>query len=190
MKVRTTVKVRGLATACRMSTASFLLLSSHAFAAPTLKPLNRQHLGWAEVAEIVPQGFPLKAKLDTGADRTSLHAENIEIDDSKIVSFTSRNHRGQVLRLSLPLHSHSKVKNHSSRAEKRPVVELTFCLGSTAIKGPVTLTDRDNYQFPLLIGRDILQFAAIVDSSLQFQSAPDCLSGRPHDKQRDSKSPN
>lgn len=163
----------------RLGTASLiyatsLLLASHAQASPSIELLKRQHLGWAEVAEILPQGFQLKAKLDTGADRTSLHAENVEIKESKTVSFTSRNHRGQTLQLSLPLHSHSKVKNHSSRSERRPVVELTLCLGSTTIKGLVTLTDRENYQFPLLIGRDMLQFAAIVDSSLQFQSKPLC----------------
>jgi len=52
---------------------------------------NKTIMGWLEKVVILPYKIELTAKLDSGADRSSIHARNIEIfekDGAKWVSFT------------------------------------------------------------------------------------------------------
>jgi hypothetical protein len=131
-------------------------------------------LGWREKVLITPHDFEMVAKLDTGADRTSIHAENIKITDGR-VSFVTTNHKGEKLKIVRPLLASTLIKRHGYKSQARPVIKLGFCIGKTYIEGKVSLTNRRRYTTFLLLGREILQYFAVVDPSLEMQhTEPGC----------------
>jgi hypothetical protein len=58
--------------------------------------------------------------------------------------------------------------------EKRPVVEISVCLGSKLFRTPVTLKDRSEMVYPFLVGRSALKGNFIVDASLSKTAQPAC----------------
>jgi hypothetical protein len=144
----------------------------------TTAPVERTRLGWREKVLIAPQNFEMIGKLDTGADRTSIHAQNIVITGEK-VSFETTNFRGERLNIVRPLLSSTLIKRHGYKSQARPVITLGFCIGNKYIEGKVSLTDRSRYSTTLLLGRELLQHLAIVDPSVEMQAPPICPTNTP-----------
>jgi hypothetical protein len=144
----------------------------------TTAPVERTRLGWREKVLISPQNFEMIGKLDTGADRTSIHAQNIVITGDK-VSFETTNFRGDRLNIVRPLLSSTLIKRHGYKSQARPVITLGFCIGNKYIEGKVSLTDRSRYSTTLLLGRELLQHLAVVDPSVEMQVQPTCPTDTP-----------
>jgi hypothetical protein len=109
------------------------------------------------------------AKLDTGADTTSFHAENISYNhDKSEVSFEVY---GQTLRR--PVIRVSKIKTRGAEgkeSEPRPVIEVSISInGSEPIITQANLTNRSNFRYPLLIGRNTLEQGKIIVDSASTQ---------------------
>jgi hypothetical protein len=58
--------------------------------------------------------------------------------------------------------------------EKRPVVEISICLGSKLFRTPVTLKDRSQMIYPFLVGRSALSGNFLVDPSRSKAAQPAC----------------
>ena len=68
----------------------------------------------------------------------------------------------------------ARIKQHSGRAQERPVVELEICVGSISKRVEFTLVSREHFDYPVLLGREALRGAIIVDPSIEDTVAPAC----------------
>ncbi len=127
-----------------------------------------QTAGWIEEVMISPGNLRLQAKLDTGANSSSIHAENISSFTQKgetWVRFDLVNGEGKPVTLERKVHRTVKIKRHKQKSSERPVVLLGICVGDHLEKTEVNLSDRSNYKYPVLIGRMFLSGAFMVDPS-------------------------
>jgi hypothetical protein len=154
-----------------------LLLVVPAYA-DTAKP----RLGWVEYVSLQPWGIRIKAKLDTGAKTSSMHAENLryfERDDEEWVVFTyeaptANSDETHFVTIERPVLRKARIKQRSEDIERRPVVTLEICLNGARHTEQFTLTDRSNFLYPMLLGRRALKEIATVDAGETFVSNSDC----------------
>ena len=136
--------------------------------------------GWAEEVEIGTSRLKMKAKLDTGADTSSLDASKIRRFRSKngdrwIEFLVKDKDSGRRIRYKKRLIRYANIKEHEGPSQRRPVVELEVCLGDHRKVVQVSLVDRSGCQFPMLLGRNALENIALVDSSESFTTRPACV---------------
>ena len=133
-------------------------------------------IGEAEHVVVEPEGILLKARVDTGAQTSSMGVEMLdefERDGKPWVSFIiKRPENGEAVQFTLPVERISRIKRHGGDAQRRPVVRLRVVLGSIDHKREFTLTDRSDFKYPVLIGRNYLMDAAVVDVSKKFTVEP------------------
>lgn len=123
---------------------------------------------WVRLPEVTTH--PVKAKVDTGARTSSLHAVDVVVVGDR-VTFTVHPHqrRGDdAATLTLPLREHRRVRPSTGEAERRPVVELAVHVGHDQLHLPVTLTDRDAMGFRMLLGRTAIAGRYLVDPGASF----------------------
>lgn len=186
--------------------------------------------GWVEHARIMPDGLLMSAKLDSGAQTTSIHADilaagqihdeadtpslvaervDMDVDVDALMSvqmmaggalddppsfepvpiaaltnevrlpemvkfrLTSRGGRdgvytAQVVRW-------VSIRRRGGGSIVRPVVMMDLCVAGVRVRGEVNLADRTGFNYPVLIGRNMLSDAAIsVDSGRIFASKKAC----------------
>jgi hypothetical protein len=131
--------------------------------------------GWREWVQLPDIGVPwIKAKLDTGAQTSSLHAHKVkvfELDGVEWVRFRVRPWQrlthDEVL-VECPVHDRRKVRSSSGHVEDRFVVRMRVVLVGREVDAEVTLTNRDQMGFRMLIGREALAQGFDVTSSRSF----------------------
>jgi hypothetical protein len=135
-------------------------------------------VGWIEKVRIYPGNFLVHAKLDSGAEYSSLDAGNLqefERDGKKWVRFDLQEKReGKNLTIERPLLRWAPIKRHNQAPQRRPVIKLGVCLGKIYKETEVNLIDRKNYQYRMLIGRKFMEGAVIIDPSAQYTVEPNC----------------
>jgi hypothetical protein len=119
---------------------------------------------------VEPGDIILEARIDTGAETSSIHAENIQLiekDGKRWVRFNLSNPQtGAAIPLERRLHRRILVKQKTgSGNDRRYVVRMWLTLGDTRTWVDVSLSDRDDFDFPLLIGRNMLMDNFSVDVS-------------------------
>lgn len=134
-------------------------------------------VGWVEPVSIAGGKLVLEAKLDTGADVSSLDARDMRSfrrDGREWVSFAVFDGEGRRVHFERPVERKRKIKNAANDTQKRPVVLLEICLGGVQKMTPVNLVDRANMSTPMLIGRSFLEGSFAVDSALTRTTKADC----------------
>lgn len=142
-------------------------------------------IGEKEWALVEPGDVVLEARIDTGAETSSIHAENIQLlekDGARWVRFTITDPADQrEIQLERRLHRRILIKQTGDEnLERRYVVRMWVSLGNTRTWLDVSLSDRDDFEFPLLIGRNMLMDAFAVDVSLHHtlqKPAPETTEG-------------
>ncbi len=129
--------------------------------------------GWLEYVVLEPWQIKLRAKLDTGAKTSSLHAldlQRFERDGQPWVRFSTEGKQNEITTkpIELPIKRDVKIKSHHHDPAVRPVVELSFCLNGHIYHGEFSLVDRSQFNYAVLLGRRILKQGIIVDSSTTF----------------------
>lgn len=114
--------------------------------------------------------FGLDAKIDTGADSCSLHCDDISMD-KKEVTFTLHDevhpaYHGK--RITMPIHKISSVKSSNGQREKRCFIKTPIKLGCKSYEAVISLTNRENMKYPMLIGRKFLSHHYLVDVSKKY----------------------
>lgn len=128
-----------------------------------------QVYGWREFILIKGVEEKLKAKLDTGALTSSIHAEEKELferDGKKWVRFivTDPGLKKPVrTRIEAPLVRIAKIKEPGGESVTREVVRLSFQIGERKMRGEFTLNNRANMLSPVLIGRNMIKDLGWVD---------------------------
>ncbi|MGQ0700979.1 MAG: ATP-dependent zinc protease family protein [Panacagrimonas sp.] len=147
--------------------------------ASCLSACGLKTLGWVEPVCVQGLNAVLMAKLDTGADRTSIDARGIEIferDDQSFARFRVADEAGP--ELELPLAGEVRVRRQSDVPAERKTVRLTLSLAGQVVETEASLADRSGYDYPMLIGRDVLAGRFVVNSSHMQTTTAVCNSRR------------
>ena len=157
-------------------TALWLLLMS-AFARPGYS-LKKEILGWVEHVRVGKSRLELTAKLDTGADTSSLDASKIRRfrgkSGNRWVEFRVEDQTGRRIRFKKPLVRTAYIKEHKGPSQKRSVVMMEVCLGEYLQEIEVTLVDRSDFAYPVLLGRNALEGLAVIDPAMTLTKEPRC----------------
>lgn len=132
--------------------------------------------GHVEEVALIPGDIEIKARLDTGASRSSLNAQEIELiesDEQTMVSFIFDDRNGNQYPMTLPLVETIGIKQASGRQE-RYVVEIGLCVGEHFEKNLFTLADRSRMTYPVLVGRNFLKNSVLVSSKHKMTAKPSC----------------
>ncbi|MBP3978543.1 RimK/LysX family protein [Microbacterium sp. BLY] len=131
--------------------------------------------GWREWVSLPDLGVDwIKAKIDTGARTSSLHAFDIEEfvqDDEAWVRFRVKpwqDSQEDAVVVESPIHDRREVRSSSGHAQERLVVQLMIRLVDREVLAEVTLSNRDEMGFRMLIGREALRRGYIVDPARSF----------------------
>jgi hypothetical protein len=137
-------------------------------------------VGWREWVRLPGAGVPwIKAKLDTGARSSSLHAfqvEELRGDGGDRVRFRLQPWQESdedVTVVECPVHDRRSVRSSSGHTQERIVVLLDIELFGRTVKAETTLSSRDKMGFRMLIGREALRHGFLVDPARSY------LAGRP-----------
>ena len=127
-------------------------------------------IGAVEWAYVEPGDLFFEARIDTGAETSSIHAEDIQLlekDGKRYVRFSLQNpESGEKIQLERRLHRRIVVKqNVDAPPDRRYVVRMWVTLGATRTWLDVSLSDRDDFEFELLLGRNMLMDDFVVDVS-------------------------
>lgn len=138
-------------------------------------------VGWREWLALPDLGIErVKAKIDTGARSSALHAFDLhyfERDGSDWVRFRvhPRQRSSQVTVLAeAPLLDRRRVRNSGGQAQLRPAIATAAFLGGQTWPIELTLVDRDAMGFRMLLGRQAVRRRFLVDPGRSF-----LLSDRP-----------
>ncbi len=143
---------------------------------------NPQIVGWVEKGKIPGVDKEVKVKLDTGATTSSINAEILEQPDEEsesggMIKFRFKNDDGTEAVFERPVVRWVRIKARQGKDLRRPVVRMKFCVADRWIEEEVNLADREDFNYPILIGRNMLkQGKLIVDSSQTFTKEPTCSS--------------
>jgi hypothetical protein len=144
------------------------------------KRSDRTTIGWREWLALPDWGVgSIKAKIDTGARTSALHAFDIETFERGDVAMARfaihpwQDSSSDVVVVEAPLLERRQVRSSSGTARERPVVLTTMELAGRREPIEVTLTRRDEMGFRMLIGRQALRRRYIVDPGRSY------LGGRP-----------
>lgn len=120
-------------------------------------------------------GIPaMKARVDSGAKTSSIHAFNVQKfrrQGETWVSFEVhplQNNRRVVVRCERPIVDKRVVKSSSGISETRYVILATLKIGTVAWEIELTLANRDSMGFRMLLGREAMSGRMLVDPSLSF----------------------
>lgn len=131
--------------------------------------LNLPIIGEVEKIQVEPSKFWYDARIDTGANSSSIHAENIQLierDGEKYITFSLQDPVTKAkVKLERKYRRKVLIKQKKGSHERRYVVQLWLLLGGIKELVDVTLTNRSDFDYKLLIGRNLLTDTAIVDVS-------------------------
>lgn len=147
---------------------------------PTPANSGSHVLGWREWVALPALGIPaIKAKLDTGARTSALHAHRIErfdLDGADHVRFwlhPLRKNRYIDLCCEAPVLDRRVVRDSGGHAERRYVIASPIRIGDQQWTIEITLTDREDMMFRMLLGR-----SAMTGGNVSVNPAASYLSGR------------
>ncbi|MEO0981084.1 MAG: RimK/LysX family protein [Pseudomonadota bacterium] len=143
---------------------------------------DRTVLGYVEDAFIGRLGLEMKAKLDTGADTSSIFARDVEIykksQRDNWVRFRLIGKNGRSVRYDQNVIRFAAIKLKTGGTIRRPVIHLPICVGGVAGLAEVNLADREDFEYDVLIGREFLAARIVVDSASTFAAEDECDAGR------------
>jgi hypothetical protein len=134
---------------------------------------KKEIIGSLEWIYMDPPGRHYRARVDSGAETSSLSANNVvefERDGDNWVRFTFENDSSEdAVKFELPVKRTVLIRQASSvDAERRVVVELDLRLGKQLQATEFTLTDRSRMTYPVLLGRAFLMDLYVVDVARSY----------------------
>lgn len=129
-------------------------------------------IGWLEHVSLPSLNLHhIKAKMDTGAQSSALHAENIVhlvIDGKPHVSFDVTDEKGMTSKVKAPFLENRSIKSSSSHITVRPAILVNMIIGEQEFETQFTLINRSLMRYPIIIGREALRDKFVIDSAKSY----------------------
>ena len=139
---------------------------------PVVMQDDRMVVGEIERIRVDPPGMTITARVDTGAQSSSLHAEEItefERDGDDWVRFNVVNDDDETIAIERPIKKYVRVFQQSDKeGSRRPVVEMRILIGNVRDTFEFTLADRSHLAHAIILGRNFLTDIAVVDVGRQY----------------------
>ncbi len=133
-------------------------------------------VGWREWVAFPDLGIKaVKAKLDTGALTSALHAWDVMpftkdgVDWIRFVVYPDQRQRSNPISCEAPVKDRRRVTNSGGRSEMRYVIETDIQIGDESWAIELGLTNRDDMGFRLLIGREAMRSRLMIDPNSSFR---------------------
>lgn len=144
-----------------------------------------KQLGWREWVSFPDLGISrVKAKVDTGARTSALHAFRVEPftrDGESWVRFAIHPVQGdnsQVIESEARVTDQRVVRDSGGHEELRYCIVTTIGIGEDLVQAEVTLTDRDTMRFRVLLGRTCLRRHYLVNPGRSYLSSKTKTKGK------------
>ncbi|WP_324075930.1 MAG: RimK/LysX family protein [Erythrobacter sp.] len=140
-------------------------------------------VGWRELVSLPELGLAgIPAKIDTGARTSSLHAHVLDEfmrEGERFVRFAvdwgGARHHCEAIHVDL-----RGITSSNGEQQDRFVIKTPLSIGNLTFRAEISLADRSQMQFPMLIGRTALRRRMVVDSGHSWlQSPPEALKDMP-----------
>jgi len=155
----------------------YIMFAIGLMAIAPISAADKSVIGRSETISLEHTDFMIRAKIDTGADTTSIHVDSVQtvhINGEDWVDIVIQNKQNNHLKLRKKVLYTTKIKRHQAASLERPVVELSLCIGNKLFRAPVNLSNRRKYRYAMLIGRNILKGNFVVDVDKINVLAPQC----------------
>lgn len=140
---------------------------------------DQQVFGWLEYVKVGKGEYRMKAKLDSGAKTSSLHTLDLEFYESEegedMVKFKikgsvpSDNKRvWKTVTMRKPIHRKVRIKSSNGEISTRVSVLLPMKIGNKSIDSEFTLSNREDMNYPVLLGRSAIANLGLIDCSKSF----------------------
>jgi hypothetical protein len=133
-------------------------------------------IGWRERVSFPDFGvIGVKAKVDSGAQTSSIHAFRPRFsqrDDGEWVSFEihpRRRSRKDAIRVNAKVLTHRWIRSSNGKRELRPVIETTMSLGGETFKAEMTLANRHLMAYRMILGRSAMRGRFTIDPGKSYQ---------------------
>lgn len=138
-----------------------------------IKPLPI--VGWRELVDLPGIGLnAIPAKIDTGARTSSLHArvlDQFQRDGHTFVRFAvdwdDIAHEGEAVAVDM-----RGITSSNGETQTRYVIKTPLRIGRLEFRAELSLADRSDMKFPMLIGRTALRRRFVVDSGHSWLQSP------------------
>lgn len=132
-------------------------------------------VGWRELVSLPDLALSsIPAKIDTGARTSSLHAkvlDDFERDGEQFVRFAvdwdGERHEGVAIHVDI-----RGITSSNGETQSRYVIKTPLIIGETRFRAEISLADRSDMKFPMLIGRSSLRRRFLVDSGHSWLQTP------------------
>lgn len=135
------------------------------------KPL--QVIGRTDIIDMPELGLhDVDAKIDTGAYTSSIHCSRIKLrkdsNGKEVITFTipgSKLHEKGLHHFRVSNFEERNIRSSNGHIQKRYIIKTQIILFGRKIRAEFSLADRSSMQYPILLGRKLLQNRFIVDVS-------------------------
>lgn len=136
---------------------------------------QKRIVGSLEICDLPELGiFGLEIRVDTGAKTSSLHVDNLSKFQKggrpwlKFDIHPDAYQTKKVITCEAILHDLRKVKSSNGESEQRYVIQTILKLGADQWPIQITLTDRSDMNYLMLLGREGMSDRLLVDPSKTF----------------------
>ena len=134
-------------------------------------------VGWRELIHLPELGLhAIPAKIDSGARTSSLHAtilEEFERDGETFVRFAVDFDEPNVRQVCEAVHIDWRgVTSSNGETQRRRIIKTPLKIGRLTFRAEISLADRSDMRFPMLIGRSSLRRRFVVDSGHSWLQSP------------------
>lgn len=134
-------------------------------------------VGWRELVHLPELGLhAVPAKIDTGARTSSLHAtilEEFERDGERYVRFAVDFAQQHVRQVCEAVHIDWRgITSSNGDTQLRRIIKTPLKIGGIRFRAEISLADRSDMRFPMLIGRSSLRRRFVVDSGHSWLQSP------------------